>query len=173
MSQRGRAIKALCHQRIGLRVPFGYLLLGAAMFVASCTNARSTTAAPGQFGVNTTDGVVTARVDGFATGVTNQDLTRLVLAGVGESYTVDCHLLPNTSPDTTQMVWRVTNNGRKPTAIVSVELIQNGRTVRSAFADAAAPAANPDAVFVHQVATLARRVLPQPSTGAEVIPDRC
>ncbi|WP_158922297.1 hypothetical protein [Acidisphaera sp. S103] len=104
-------------------------------------------------------------VQGMAKGYTNTELTRLIRAGVAESYPTRCDVSPTFAVSAPQMIWRVVNDGRKPTAIVSVRVVHNGNLVRSAFANAPAPDAFPDAVFRFQVANLARRVLKPPTSG--------
>jgi hypothetical protein len=103
-------------------------------------------------------------VNGFATGFTNHDLTRLIRAGVAETYSVVCGTSSDSAAAERQMVWHVVNDGRKPTAVVTVHIVQGGEIIRSAFANVAAPDSNPDAVFKYDVAHLAGRVLPAGGT---------
>jgi hypothetical protein len=101
----------------------------------------------------------------MATGLTNADLTRLIRAGVAEKYSVRCTTPSDFPPAARRLVWRVTAGGRQPRAVISVQSVQGGEIVKSAFITSAAPGANPDAVFIYAVARLTQRILP-PATAS-------
>jgi hypothetical protein len=70
------------------------------------------------------------------------------------------------STNAPKMVWHVIKDGRKPTTMVTVRIIRDGRIVRSNFANVSAPHANPDAVFMREVAELAYRLISPPASVA-------
>jgi hypothetical protein len=137
-----------------------WTLLFSSIFVASCTGPGVANNSPGQFGIVTSEGMVLANVEGSATGYTNTELTNLISRGVAESYVVKSEVPSKPATSGVRMFWHVINNGREPTAVVTVHLVRSGKIIRSAFTDAAAPDSNPDAVFMATVSQLAQRVLP-------------
>jgi hypothetical protein len=117
------------------------------------------------FTVSASEGIVLVQVDGFAVGLTNTELTRLIRNGLATVYPVQCDAPTDVASNVTQMVWHVINHARKPTALVTVNIIRNGGIIRSKFANVAAPGTMPAAVFRREVSELAYRVMP-PATNA-------
>jgi len=64
------------------------------------------------------------------------------------------------------MVWHVVNDGRMPTVVITVHLVQDGKITRTAFTRAAAPDANPEWDFIAAVSQLTLEVLPPLATNA-------
>jgi hypothetical protein len=116
-----------------------------------------------RFNVITSEGIVSAIVIGSAKGFTNAALTRLIRAGVSETYDVHCTRPSDPAVAEREMFWHVNNDGRKPTAIITVHLVHDGKLVSSAYSNVAAPGSNPNAVFMYDVSRLAQRVLPPAS----------
>ena len=143
----------------------GRTLLFCMIFVVSYSRPSASGGSEAWSGVGTPVGAVALVVQGMAKGFTNAELTRLIRAGVADAYPTRCDGGPVAADSMPRMVWHVVNDGRKPTAIVSVRVIQNGSLVRFAFSNAPAPDAFPDAVFRREVSDLARRVLAPPSVG--------
>jgi hypothetical protein len=137
----------------------GYLLVSSLSLLAACTGSETVGEVRDKFTANTSEGIVLVRVEGMATGITNSELTRLIRRGVVRIYPVRCNPPPDISTNAPQMVWHVIKDGRKPTAMVTVEIIRDGRIVRSNFANVSAPHANPDAVFIREVSELAYRLI--------------
>ena len=135
----------------------GRALLFCLAFAVSCTRPTISDGWEAWSGVGTPDGAVV--VQGMAKGFTNAELTRLIRAGVADAYPTRCDGGPVPAGSMPRMVWHVVNDGRKPTAIVSVRVVQNGGLVRFAFSNTPAPDTFPDAVFRREVSDLARRVL--------------
>jgi len=132
--------------------------------LASCTGSGGAGQARNPFIAHTPEGVVLVKVNGTATGTTDEELTRLIRRGVAQIYPVLSNTSPGVSLDAPQLVWDVIKDGRTPTAVVTVKVVRDGRVVRSEFAHVSAPGANPDAVFIHDISALAYRVLP-PATN--------
>ena len=149
------------------------VLLSCLVLVVSCAGPNVSDDVQNPFGIYTADGLVLCDIENMAKGVTHTELTRLIRAGVSEAYPVECGVPPGTTAETEHMVWRVTNNGRKATAVVHVVLIRDGHVIRSAFADLGAPGANPDRSITYEISHLAQRVLaagPRPTAQS---PTRC
>jgi hypothetical protein len=128
--------------------------------LAACTGPQGAGKADNLFTANASEGDVLVRVDGMARGFTNSELTRLIKRGMAGSYPIQCHEASDNALDTPKMVWHVINDRRKPTAVVTVKVIESSGIVRSKFANIAAPGVNPDAVFMRDVADLAYRIMP-------------
>jgi hypothetical protein len=158
VSSRTRYSKSSPECRRNAFAARGFLLL-CTLLLTSCEKPDKQDASLDRFRIITDEGPVLAIVNGSATGFTNHDLTQLIRAGVAEAYSILCDVSPDPAAER-QMVWHVVNDGRKPTAVVPVHIVQSGQIVRSAFASVAAPDSNPDAIFKYDVAHLARRVLP-------------
>jgi hypothetical protein len=143
---------------------FGYALLFCAVLTPSCAQMPAADASRSRFGVITSEGVISATVGGSATGFTNTNLTGLIRAGLAEAYSIQCEVPPKMAAAGPQMVWHVTSIGIKPTAIISVDVVKDGKIVKSAYTNVAAPGSNPNAVFMYDVRRLAQRVLPPNSS---------
>jgi hypothetical protein len=115
-----------------------------------------------QFGIVTSEGIVIAIIEGTATGLTNTGLTRLIEAGVGEIYSIQCDLPRHAVVPARRIFWHVASRVRYPTAVISARFIEDSKTVRSLSVDVAAPEANPNLVFMNEVSHIARKVLPPP-----------
>jgi hypothetical protein len=134
----------------------------SAILLVSCAVPVSRHGSCNKFAIITSEGIVLATVDGMATGFTNADLARLIRAGVAESYSIQSNVLRQVVMPRRQIFWHVTSRVRYPTAVISVRFVEDGKTVKSAFADTAAPGTNPNLIFMSEVARLARKVLPPP-----------
>jgi hypothetical protein len=133
----------------------------------------------GRFMVATSDGAVAVIVEGMATGVTNSALTRLIRAGVAGAYFTYCAAAPDLAAARQKIHWHVISDGRKATALISVDLVQDGKASKAIYSHVAAPGANPPGVFEHEVRLLARQILPPATTSdgavrtSPSILDRC
>jgi hypothetical protein len=143
--------------------PVGYALLFCAVLTPSCAQMPAADASRSRFGVITSEGVTSVTVGGSAKGFTNTNLAGLIRAGLAEAYSIQCEAPQNMAAAGPQMVWHVTNIGVKPTAIISVYVVKDGKVVKSAYTNVAAPGANPNAVFMYDVLRLAQTVL-QPNS---------
>jgi hypothetical protein len=128
--------------------------------LASCARSEGIGPARNLFTASTSEGTVLVRVEGLATGFTNSELTRLIRSGLTRIYPIQCDAPSDISMSVPRMVWHVINDGRRPTAMVTVRIIENGRIVRSGFTTVSAPGANPDAVFMREFSDLAYGVMP-------------
>lgn len=135
-------------------------ILLCSVLVASCARPGTPNDSQAQFGIITSEGRVLANVEGSATGFTNTELTHLIRTGVSEVYAIDSDVSSDAATAGRRMFWHVINDGRKPTAVISVHLVQDGKIARSAYADAAAPDSDSDEEFMYVVSHLAREVLP-------------
>jgi hypothetical protein len=151
------------------------VLVWSAFLLASCATAANINGAGNRFGIITSEGIVLATVSGMATGLTNADLTRLIRAGVAETYSIQCDVPRHMPRSTRQIFWHVTSGIRYPTAVISIRLVEDSKTVRSFFADVAAPETSPSLIFMNEVSRLSRRVLPPPILSAVPAPQliRC
>lgn len=120
----------------------------------------------GSFMVATSEGAVLATVEGATTGFTNAALTRLIREGAAESYPTYCATPSDITAARRRILWHVIKDGRKPVALISVELIQDGNVGRKAYRHVADPGANPPVVFAHEAARLVLHVL-SPATSAQ------
>lgn len=149
------------------------LFICAGLIVASCMRPGVSDDSRDRFGIITSEGTVLAIVQGSAIGFTNADLTRLIWSGVAEAYPIQCEVPSELAAAGRQIFWNVINDGRKPTAVISVRVVQDGKIVRSAFNHVAAPGSSPDAVFMYDVSHLARRVLPPAARPLASPPNGC
>jgi len=108
---------------------------------------------------------VLATVKGTATGFTNGDLTRLIRAGVAETYSIQCDVPWDIAATARQIFWQVSSSVRRPTATISVKVVQGGKTVNSTFTNVAGPDANPYVIFMNEISRLAHEMLPPPVMG--------
>jgi hypothetical protein len=134
--------------------------------LASCARSENVARPNNLFTADTSEGIVVVRVEGFATGFTNTEMTRLIRGGLARIYPIQCDTSPDVSANAPRMVWHVINDGRKATAMVTVTIIESGRIVRSKFDNVSAPNVNPNVVFMRDVSDLAYRVM-LPAVGVK------
>ena len=121
--------------------------------LVSCATPERLHGAGNKFGIVTTEGIVLATVDGMATGLTSADLTRRIRAGVAEAYPIQSNMPLHMTAPRRQIFWHVASAVRYPTATISVRLVEDGKTVASAFAITAAPEMNPNLLFMAESCT--------------------
>jgi len=135
--------------------------------LAACSGSEGAGQVNNLFVANTTEGVALVRVDGMATGFTNSELTRLIRRGMAGIFPILCRDASDNASTAPKMVWHIINDGRKPTAVVTVKVIETDGIVRAKFANISAPGINPDAVFMHDVADLAYRIISPASSSVD------
>jgi hypothetical protein len=148
---------------------------GGALFflfvlLASCSEVETIDGRRDTFAIATSKGIVEAVVEeqgGF------EGAARLIRAGIAEAYAVECGPTDNAMPTTRHVIWAVARGGLRPTAMISVRVLNAGKIENAASASVAAPGAVPDAVFMAEVVHLALRVLPPPAKAPETPGDRC
>jgi hypothetical protein len=141
-----------------------WTLLFSSIFVASCAGANNANDSQDQFGIVTSEGTVLANVEGFAAGYTHTELTKLIRDGLARTYRIQRDVASKAAAPGTRLIWRVNNNVREPTAVITVNLVQGSKIIRSAFSDTVTPGSEPDGIFMGVVSQLAQRVLPPAAT---------
>jgi hypothetical protein len=119
-----------------------------------------------QFVIVTADGEVLADVHGSANGVSNARLARLIQAGVANRYPIRCDAATDGGSWRTRLDWRVADDGKKPTATITAQLVRDGQTVAALATKAIAPKAAPDAAFASDVSMMTQKILPPPVADA-------
>ncbi len=142
-----------------------WALLACLVLTTSCASPGAADDPRYQFGIVTIDGTVLEYVEGSVTGYTNAELTDFVRKGVGEAYVVRRGVSLNATPTGRQMVWHVINDGRKPTVVITVHLVRDGKIIRTAFTGAPAPDASPEGYFIAAISQLTQEVLPPLATN--------
>jgi len=127
--------------------------------IVACTNVQSHDALRPEFDVLTSQGPISVRVQGTATGFTNADLSRLIRSGMAEAYSVRCSVPFDTWSMKQILVWNVAKDGRH-NYVVSGRLVQSGKIIKSTWVDVIGLEAAPYGVFMRTISFLALKLLP-------------
>jgi hypothetical protein len=86
----------------------GVLFLSV-ILMTSCAKPEIPGSTWNQFAIITSQGIVLATVNGTVTGLTSRDLTRLIRAGVAETYTIQCGVPGDIAATARQIFWQVSS----------------------------------------------------------------
>ncbi len=128
---------------------------------ASCSSSPENGAPFLTYVVLTDAGPILIDADGFAHGFTQSALEATVRKGVKQAHRGQLKLLEaDEFAPTRRMLFHVEEGFRPTRAQITMELFRAGKLVRSVSAASPEPGAFPEAVFIHSVADLTRRLLP-------------
>ena len=128
---------------------------------ASCSSSLENGAPLLTYVVLTDAGPILIDADGFAHGFTQSALEDTVRTGVKQGHRGQIKLLEaDEFMPTRRMLFHVEEGFRPTRAQITMELFFAGQLVKSVSTASPEPGAFPEAVFIHSIADLTRRLLP-------------